>query len=109
MINFIKQFFGLEDRTFGAVRSSGWPAFRRIYIEFNCKCCGKKGSFLNRLELHHILPFHLYPHLEREPTNVITLCRRCHLLLAHLDSFKSHNIDIKKDAENLLKRIEARP
>ena len=116
MINFIsslfvsiKQLFGLEDRTFGAVRSSGWFVFRKQHIKIACTCCGKKGSFLNRLELHHIIPFHIDPSKELDPTNVDTFCRRCHQLLAHLDNFKSYNIDIKKDAENLLKRIKTRP
>lgn len=86
------------DKTFGAVRSSEWNQVRKENIRTYCELCEKKRGFLQPLEVHHIKPFHLYPALELEPSNLITVCRHCHLYFAHLGSFKSFNIDIKKDA-----------
>lgn len=91
------------------MRSSRWASVRRLHIKDFCECCGIKGTLLKPLEVHHILPFNKFPHLELEPTNFITVCRTCHLLLAHLGSFKSYNKDIKEDAQVLKSKIELRP
>ena len=61
-----------------------------------CAACGSN----KRLQVHHIQPFHLYPELELEPTNLITLCMdisECHLLLGHGDNFRMFNPDILND------------
>ena len=87
-----------EDRTFGAVRNPKWPSFRRIYLKSSCEICGKKWF----LELHHILPFNLFPQLELRPENTVTLCRRHHFELAHFFNFKKYNPEIK----NWIKKIK---
>lgn len=97
-------FFG--NRTFGASRSSQWRIVRAEYINNNPKCeiCGKKG-LLRSNEVHHIKPFHLFPDLELNPINFITLCRTCHLSWGHLFSFKSYNENVRID----VLRIKNRP
>lgn len=79
------------DKTFGAKRSFEWSSFRKQHIMNKCEYCNSKW-FLN---LHHVLPFHLYKELELEPTNICTLCRSCHLLLGHFQKWASFNEDIK--------------
>ena len=63
----------------GAKRASGWPRFRRSYMVDHPECavCGRKRG----LEAHHVVPFHVAPDLELDPSNLISLCRRCHLLV----------------------------
>lgn len=88
MITWIKSLFG--DKTFGAIRSSKWPEFRRKNIKHECEYC--QSTFF--LELHHIKPFWQFPELELDPTNVCTLCRKCHFLLAHFEDWASWNENI---------------
>lgn len=107
MINFILDLF--EDRTFGATRSSTWSIFRKQHIKKECEFCGTKGTLLSPLELHHVLPFHEFPHLEEDPENVVTGCRNCHLKFYHLRSFKSYDKDIKKVIADMKEKIKNRP
>ena len=81
-------------------RSSQWSRVRKDNIKSYCELCERKGKLLHPLELHHIRPFHLHPELELEPSNFITLCRKCHLDFAHLGDFKSFNADIQSEAEH---------
>ena len=69
-------------------------------------CGGRK-----EVEVHHIRPFHLDRALELEPTNLITLCNhlRCHLLIGHLGSYRSWNVDVRKMAASMLRLIANRP
>lgn len=48
-----------------------------------CRWCGKTG-----VEVHHIKPVQYAPQLASDPANMISLCRRCHLVVGHLGSFK---------------------
>ena len=88
-------------------RSSQWSGVRKENIKSYCEFCERKP--LLGLNLHHILPFHLYPEAELDPTNFITVCRHCHLYFAHLGSFKSFNKDIKKEAEEWQTKRKHRP
>ncbi|MEK7124119.1 MAG: HNH endonuclease signature motif containing protein, partial [Patescibacteria group bacterium] len=99
----------VDPGSLGGKRSSGWREFREKYIKKYCPFCGRKGSLLVRLELHHIMPFHLDPSLELDPTNVETFCRYCHFEFAHLKSFQSFNKDILKDVEIYQEKIRNRP
>lgn len=82
-------------------RSTRWPKVRAKHLESHpvCACC--EGS--KDLSVHHIHPFHLYPNLELEPDNLVTLCEskkngiNCHLLLGHLGNFKNVNPDVIAD------------
>jgi 5-methylcytosine-specific restriction endonuclease McrA len=65
--------------------------------------CGYKGK---NLQVHHIKPFHLHPHLELDPQNLITLCEH-HLLLGHLDAWDSYNERIREDAKHFYRKSAA--
>jgi 5-methylcytosine-specific restriction protein A len=86
----------------GARRSSDWPRVRRAHLGAfpTCAACG--GT--EKIEVHHVQPFHLNPELELDPTNLISLCEskhkglNCHLLLGHVGDFKSVNRSVRKDA-----------
>ena len=109
MIDWLLDLF--QDRTFGAARSPKWSQVRAQHLALYPKCavCGTKGSFLKPNEAHHCTPFHKKPALELEPKNLITLCRRDHLLFGHLCNFKSYNKSIRKDAASFYKKITNRP
>ena len=102
----------VDNRTFGAARSSAWPAFRKRYEKIEpkkCKVCGD-----DRSELHHILPFHKDPSREMDSTNVIWLCDGAgtlehHRGLGHLGNFRSWNAEIEVDARILHDKIMHRP
>lgn len=85
-----------------SLRSSRWEGVRKDFLKTNniCAACGTK----DKLQVHHIKPFHLYPELELEPSNLITLCetkqRKCHLNIGHLGHWKRENPDVTKDAAN---------
>lgn len=97
----------------GLSRSGHWPVIRKQHLEKNptCAVCGGK----DKLEVHHMRPFHLHPDLELELSNLITLCEsekngiNCHLLMGHLGNFKSFNIHVVEDADTWNKKILHRP
>ena len=90
-------------------RSSKWPTVRKHFLETNisCSACG----WTQDLEVHHIIPFHVDPSLELNPSNFIVLCDKlgkdnCHLAIGHLGNFKQENPMVKEDAaENLSKSL----
>lgn len=87
----------------GAKRSNLWQKIRRDFLKLNpiCAVCGGK----EKLEVHHIVPFHVDPSLELDLKNLITLCEskkkgsNCHLLFGHLGDYKKFNKDVIKDAK----------
>ena len=88
----------------GAVsRSSKWPKVRAEFIKLypTCEVCG--GN--KKIEVHHMAPFHIYPELELEPSNLITLCEsknngvNCHLFFGHLGNFKKYNPTVVNDSK----------
>ena len=88
--------------TFKKRRSKHWRYVRREYLIDNplCVCCG--GN--KKLQVHHIIPFHVAPELELDRANLITLCVRkkyginCHLLVGHFGNFKKYSNDPFFDA-----------
>lgn len=94
---------------FCANRSSGWYNVRNEYVRLHpyCAVCGS----VKKLQVHHIVPFSKNPALELDPNNLITLCEshHCHLIFGHLGSFKSYNVDVRKDAEYMYNKIKNRP
>lgn len=93
--------------TYAAERSGKWETVRRKHLETQpaCAVCGAKTD----LEVHHVRPFHLYPELELEPENLLTLCNRgCHLLIGHLGSYQSWNPNARGDAAWWRERIKER-
>lgn len=85
-----------------SVRSEHWPKVREQHLAMHpvCVVCG--GT--TKLNVHHIKPFHLYPDLELDPTNLVTLCEakrdgvNCHLFFGHLGNFRSFNENVREDA-----------
>jgi HNH endonuclease len=67
-------------------RSSQWPTVRKKWlseIQTQCQVCDRK----TKLEVHHIIPFHIDPSLELDFNNFITLCENsaacCHFIVGH--------------------------
>ena len=94
----IKEFFqgkGLH------LRSPEWPAVEKKHLreEPVCQWCG--GA--QKLQVHHIMPFHLDPSKELDDTNLITLCElhevNDHLEKGHLGDFQRYNPDIRNQCE----------
>jgi 5-methylcytosine-specific restriction endonuclease McrA len=101
---------------YGKARSPEWPrvAHEHLLHEPACVVCGHRGK---GLQVHHIKPFHLYPELELDPHNLITLCevkgRDHHLLVGHLDDWESYNLNVRDDTRRYhdenAKQIRANP
>jgi hypothetical protein len=86
-----------------AKRSGHWPTVRKHHLEKHGECavCGDK----DKLEVHHIKPFHIHPELELDPDNLITMCESksygiiCHLLIGHNGSYKDINPNVVEDSK----------
>jgi 5-methylcytosine-specific restriction endonuclease McrA len=97
-------------RAHGHERSSEWSRVAKEHRlrEPVCMACGYKGK---KLQVHHIKPFHLHPHLELDPHNLITLCeargRDHHLLLGHLGAWDSYNEHIRDDVKRFYRKTAA--
>ena len=90
-----------------AGRSGKWPAVRREHLKTEpaCRVCGTK----KKCEVHHLLPFHVFPEHELKLSNLWTLCRDHHLLFGHLMEWESLNQDCIADCEVWQKKIANRP
>lgn len=94
----------LRDVGVGVKRSGKWPTVEKHFREANptCAACGSK----NRLNVHHIHPFHTFPELELDPNNLITLCmsfgKECHYLIGHLSNWHGYNPNVRQDAATIL-------
>lgn len=72
-------------------RSSEWPKVRREHLKMFPKCAVCDGR--SKVEVHHIVPFHVDRSLELNPSNLITLCEskkhgiNCHLFVGHLGNY----------------------
>jgi hypothetical protein len=101
----LKYFFRTDE--YGA-RSPRWSIIRREHLENNpnCAACGRN----KKIEVHHIKPFYLYPELELDPNNLITLCDDpCHFVFGHLMNYRSWNANVTEDCKRYLDRIKNRP
>lgn len=93
----------------GIARSTHWPAVEREFVKANplCAVCANPKS---AIQAHHIFPFHYCialgrPDLELDFRNLISLCETekgkpaqdHHLLIGHLDNFKSSNVSVIND------------
>lgn len=60
---------------------SAWKAVRREVIdrdEGTCCRCGVKPSGTKALHLHHVESWEAAPERRLDPTNLVTMCRKCH-------------------------------
>ena len=100
------------DKEQGKKRSPHWEALRKAFLKGKvCALCG--GT--DKLEAHHMMPFHLHPELELDVNNLIPLCEskkggvNCHLYIGHLGSFKSYNETVNANAIEWNNKIRNRP
>jgi hypothetical protein len=90
-------------RPLGSRRSSLWPEVRDEHLS-KYACC-EVCAATSKLRVHHIKPYHLFPELELEKSNLITLCEswkmglNCHLLVGHLGNYRNINPDCVSDAK----------
>jgi hypothetical protein len=92
----------------GADRHKDWPRIRNEWIRNHPECavCGRS----ERLQAHHIIPFHVAPELELEPVNLVTLCTRrkvlnCHLVFGHLGRWTDYNPNCIRDAQEWNRKL----
>jgi hypothetical protein len=62
------------------------------YPMHECSFCTSKVN-LNR---HHVISQLAAPELANEPTNIIVLCRSCHLVLGHKNNWKKFNPSVRE-------------
>lgn len=84
---------------FGAARSGKWSEVRKDFLKLHpaCEACGVKDD----LNVHHIKPFHQFPELELDPSNLITLCRKHHFEVGHLGNWRTANATVRADAAKI--------
>jgi len=86
--------------------------WRRVRNQFyathqTCAMCGAAKD----VQVHHILPWHLYPDLRYTHTNLISLCQPCHFRFGHGRDWKAYNPDIgnlSEAARESLKKVVTR-
>lgn len=90
----------------GVARQPEWRQLRNKFFRSNpyCALCFNKGR-----QVHHIKPVWKYPEEELNWDNLITLCKHCHLEFAHLGSYKSYDLEIKKESEHWQLKRQNRP
>jgi len=95
----------------GVPRDPKWDSVRNKWINENKRCviCGRT----TKLNVHHIKPYHLYPELELDTTNFMTLCENtgmnCHYVFGHLGDWAAYNPNVREeDAPLFNKKIEER-
>lgn len=90
-----------------ANRSGAWRAVELAHVQANptCIACGSRKF----LQVHHRLPFHLFPERELDSRNLRTLCMQpghlCHFIVGHRFNWRGYSIHVDEDAALCLKRI----
>ena len=95
----LEQMLVPENRIFfGVPRSSSWPKVRKQWLLNNpsCEACGRTTN----IEVHHILPYHLFPEYELNISNLMSLCdgggRSCHFAFGHLYNWSKYNKNVRE-------------
>ena len=95
----MKKAINSKAKTQGVKRSPKWPALRRKWLKKFSACAYCLGEV--SLEVHHVLPFHLFPARELDETNLMTLCeakgKNCHLNIGHLGSWAKYNKKVQSE------------
>jgi hypothetical protein len=73
-----------------------------------CENCGATPTDC-QIESHHILDYHLYPHLAKEEDNILVLCQECHkgLSAPHGDLLGDRLIAYTKLDPEICERVAA--
>lgn len=99
------------NKTFGKKRSPEWRKVRRGFLKLHPVCAACGGN--KKLEVHHVVPFHIDPSKELDETNLITLCEKkghdCHFHFGHLLDWESFNSNVRDDAASFLNKVKNRP
>lgn len=99
-------FFGFYEDLFG--RSSSWKKIRNEFLKNNnqCAACGRK----TKLEVHHIIPYHVDSTKELDVDNLIVLCDDyCHFIFGHLGDWRSWNVNVVNDCNQYYNKRVNRP
>jgi hypothetical protein len=111
MLNLLRRLMGLslgEIAALATPRSAGWRILRRQHLAKHpeCMACGSTRNVVP----HHVVPFHVDPSRELDPSNLVTLCEsptfNCHLFFGHLKRWDRHNPHVAEDAVQWRRRIE---
>ena len=114
MLNLLRRLMGLspgEIEALATPRSAGWKILRRQHLGENPECimCGSRKNLVP----HHVVPFHVDPSRELDPSNLVTLCEsptfNCHLFFGHLKRWDRHNPHVVEDATTWRLRISESP
>ena len=81
-------------------RSPLWANVRKEHIKMNPSCIACAST--EKVEVHHIVPFHIDAVLELDDSNLLTMCRSCHLVLGHLKDFKMNNTRVVELIQNFI-------
>lgn len=91
--------------TLGGIPRS--PKFREvccalfIYLKKECQWCGSRFF----IQVHHFEEtYHQNPKRELDPTNLVPLCRKCHLEHGHRGSFQSFETNYSQRLEDRVHR-----
>ena len=74
----------------GASFNGSWQRCRRAFLRKVgkvCVCCNSK----KKIEVHHKIPRNTRPDLSLDFSNLIALCKGCHLRIGHLGSYFTYN------------------
>lgn len=84
-------------------REPDWIRVREDHLanQAECVACGNA----NNLTVHHIKPVSLAPHLELEPSNLLTLCERHHLEIGHHGDWRVVNPNVVAEALEHRKKL----
>lgn len=82
---------------------------RNEYIKNNPRCIACLEDDPKKLQVHHLIPYSLYPEGEYDQENMATLCKICHLLLGHLKNWCSYNPTCLSDCRIMAEKIRKRP
>lgn len=107
---------------YNIARSPKWSQVQKQHLKLQplCVACKLGTNSQTKPQVHHIFPFHYCivlgrPDLELDQRNLITLCENeaghpadnHHLLIGHLDDFKSSNLDVVVDAKTTFQGMSA--
>jgi hypothetical protein len=93
-----------------ANRSPKWPEVEKQHLKSH-PACVVTGALRN-VEVHHVLPFHLYPEFELEFWNLRTVTRDMHFLYGHCRNWSWYNphfdADVRLGRQMLLSSLRVR-